>query len=258
MKVLIFPDAAAATDRAADHLLRQVAAQPASVLGLATGGTMEPVYARLRERRGGVSFAGVTTLNLDEYVGLAPDHPQSYATYMAHHLFDHLDVDRARTHLPQGDAESPVVEAERYERAIVEAGGIDLQLLGLGVNGHIGFNEPVSSFGSRTRVKTLTSRTRADNARFFGQGEDVPAFAITMGIATIMEAREIVLLATGSDKAAAVRMMVEGPISAFCPASILQFHPHVTVLLDEAAASELKLLDYYNEVHPGGEEVDIG
>lgn len=258
MKVLIFPDAARATSRAADEILAAVRANPASVLGLATGGTMEPLYALLRERREEASFAEVTTFNLDEYVGLAPQHPQSYAAYMARHLFDHLDVDRTRTHLPRGDAASPTDEALRYDRLIAEAGGIDLQLLGLGANGHIGFNEPVSSLGSRTRIKTLTARTRADNARFFGPGEAVPAYAITMGIATIMEARSVVLLATGPSKAAAARMMIEGPVSAFCPASILQFHARATVILDEAAGSELALREYYAVVHPDGEEVDLG
>lgn len=258
MKVLIFPDARTATARAADEIVRQVAAQPDTVLGLATGGTMEPVYARLRDGQYGVSFSKVTSFNLDEYVGLAPDHPQSYAAYMSHHLFDHLDFNRARTYLPRGNAVSPAMEALRYDRRIAESGGIDLQLLGLGSNGHIGFNEPASSLGSRTRVKTLAPRTRADNARFFESGEDVPRYAITMGIATIMEARTVLLLATGQAKASAARSAIEGPISAFCPGSILQLHPDATVILDEAAAGELALREYYAVVHPGGAEVDLG
>ncbi len=258
MKVLIFPDAERAVARVADTMLSLVRANPEAVLGLATGGTMEPVYRALIARAAGVSFARVTSFNLDEYVGLAPDHPQSYHAYMRHHLFDHLDTDPARLHLPLGNADSPNAEAERYDATIAAAGGVDLQLLGLGVNGHIGFNEPGSSLGSRTRTKTLTQKTRDDNARFFGADEEVPRYAITMGIATIMEAREVMLLATGPHKAQAVANTVEGPVSTFCPASMIQFHRHATVVLDEEAAAKLKLRDYYQIVHPDGEEVDLG
>lgn len=258
MKVLIFPNAELAVARAAEMILSQVRARPDAVLGLATGGTMEPVYRAILAGAPGLSFAGVTTFNLDEYVGLAPDHPQSYHRYMQHHLFGHLDIDPAKVHLPVGNADSPKAEAARYDAAIAAAGGIDLQLLGLGVNGHIGFNEPGSSLGSRTRIKTLTQKTRADNARFFGPGEAVPRYAITMGIETIMEAREVVLIATGPHKAEAVRNMVEGPVSTFCPASMIQFHRHATVILDEDAAARLQLRDYYQEVHPDGAEAQIG
>ena len=258
MKVLIFPNAELAVARAAEMIMSQVRARPDAVLGLATGGTMEPVYRAILAGASGLSFAGVTTFNLDEYVGLAPDHPQSYHRYMQHHLFGHLDIDPAKVHLPVGNADSPKAEAARYDAAIAAAGGIDLQLLGLGVNGHIGFNEPGSSLGSRTRIKTLTQKTRADNARFFGPGEAVPRYAITMGIETIMEAREVVLIATGPHKAEAVRNMVEGPVSTFCPASMIQFHRHATVILDEDAATRLQLRDYYQEVHPDGAEAQIG
>lgn len=258
MKVLIFPNAELAVARAAEMILSQVRARPDAVLGLATGGTMEPVYRAILAGAPDLSFAGVTTFNLDEYVGLAPDHPQSYHRYMQHHLFGHLDIDPAKVHLPVGNADSPKAEAARYDAAIAAAGGIDLQLLGLGVNGHIGFNEPGSSLGSRTRIKTLTQKTRADNARFFGPGEAVPRYAITMGIETIMEAREVVLIATGPHKAEAVRNMVEGPVSTFCPASMIQFHRHATVILDEDAATRLQLRDYYQEVHPDGAEAQIG
>lgn len=258
MKVLIFPTAEHAVSRVADTLRAQVRANPEAVLGLATGGTMEPVYRALIAGAAGLSFARVTTFNLDEYVGLAPEHPQSYHAYMRRHLFDHLDMDPARLHLPRGDAESPNAEAARYDDAIGAAGGVDLQLLGLGANGHIGFNEPGSSLGSRTRIKTLTRKTRDANARFFGPGEEVPRYAITMGIATIMEAREVVLLATGPHKAEAAANTVEGPVSAFCPASMIQFHRHATVVLDEEAAADLRLRDYYQTVHPGGEEVNLG
>lgn len=254
MKILIVADKATAARRTADMIARQVATKPASVLGLATGGTMEPVYATLvaEARAGRFDMARAKTFNLDEYVGLSPDHPQSYRHFMQEHLFGPLGMARDSTFLPNGDAADPAAEAERYDHAIAAAGGIDLQLLGLGANGHIGFNEPTSSLASRTRVKTLTRRTIEDNARFFGAGETVPRYAITMGIGTIMEARSVVLLATGGSKAAAIAAMVEGPVSARIPASVLQFHRDTTVICDEAAAAHLQLRDYYETVHPGG------
>ena len=257
MKVLILPDAETATCRAAGLVLDALRTDPLLVLGLATGGTMEPLYRHLAQDRGDLSFGGVTTFNLDEYVGLAPEHPQSYHDYMRQHLFAHIDIDPAQTFLPRGDAPDPRAEAERYDRAIAVAGGIGLQILGLGANGHIGFNEPTSSLGSRTRVKTLTARTRADNARFFASPDDVPRFAITMGIATILDAREIILLATGRAKAQAVRDMIEGPLAAICPASALQMHRRATIILDEDAASDLRLRPYYQEVHPNGNDPDV-
>ena len=251
MKILIYPDAATAGAQTARRIAARLAAQPRAVLGLATGGTMKPVYAALREGLGPgpVQF---TSFNLDEYVGLPASHPQSYAHYMRAHLFDAVGLPAERAHLPRGDAADPVAEAARYEAAIAAAGGIDLQLLGLGANGHIGFNEPTSSLGSRTRVKTLTRKTVDDNARFFAPGETVPRRAVTMGIGTILDAREILLLATGPGKARAAARMIEGPLSAACPASALQLHAKVTVLLDEAAAADLDLRDYYETVHPGG------
>ncbi|WP_108485390.1 glucosamine-6-phosphate deaminase [Oceaniglobus ichthyenteri] len=251
MKVLILPDAAQAVGRVTREIRDLVAQRPDARLGLATGGTMEPVYAALVA--GDVDLSRVTTFNLDEYVGLGPDHPQSYRAYMNTRLFGPKNMPAAQTHLPRGDADDPAAEAARYEAAICE-GGIDLQLLGLGANGHIGFNEPSSSLGSLTRVKTLTNSTRDANARFFGPGEDVPRYAITMGIATIMQARHVVLLATGAAKADAVAAMIEGPITAICPASILQMHPRATIVVDEAAAARLTLRDYYQTVHPGGAE----
>lgn len=254
MKILILPDSKEATHRAGHLILDAIRAAPDLVLGLATGGTMEPLYQFLAQQRGDVSFADVTTFNLDEYVGLPPAHPQSYHSYMQRHLFAHIDIDPARTHLPVGDAADPVAEAARYEVAIAGAGGIDVQVLGLGANGHIGFNEPTSSLGSRTRIKTLTARTRADNARYFERPEDVPRFAVTMGIATIMSAREIILLATGHAKARAARDMIEGPVTALHPASILQMHPRATIVLDQAAASELQLYDYYLDIHADGQD----
>jgi glucosamine-6-phosphate deaminase len=254
VKILIHADATKAVDCVSDLLVARVRRLPASVLGLATGGTMEAVYARLiaAYRAGEVSFAAATSFNLDEYVGLSPDHVGSYWRYMQRHLFDHVDFAPARRHLPRGDATDPADEAARYEAAIVAAGDIGLQLLGLGHNGHIGFNEPTSSLNSLTRVKTLTRSTREANAQYYQRFDDVPRLAITMGIGTIMRADEVVLLAYGEAKARAVAALIEGPVSAACPASILQMHRKVTVVIDEAAAADLTLRAYYAEVHPNG------
>jgi glucosamine-6-phosphate deaminase len=254
VKILIHSDAARAVECVAGLMVARLRAQPETVLGLATGGTMEAVYARLiaAYRGGEVRFNRATSFNLDEYVGLAADHPGSYWRYMQQHLFDHVDFEASHTHLPKGDAHDPVAEAARYEAAIVAAGDIGLQLLGLGANGHIGFNEPTSSLASLTRIKTLTRSTREANARFYDRLEDVPRLAITMGIGTIMRADEVVLLAYGAGKARAVAALIEGPVSAACPASILQMHRKVTVVIDQAAAAELTLRDYYEEVHPAG------
>lgn len=254
MKILIHPTAATATDCAAGLIASRLARDPATVLGLATGGTMEGVYRHLiaRHRAGAFSLSHAQSFNLDEYVGLAPDHPCSYWHYMRAHLFDHVDLLPDRAHLPHGDAPDASVEAARYEGAIVAAGDIGLQLLGLGANGHIGFNEPSSSLSSLTRVKTLARSTRDANARFFEQPEDVPRMAVTMGIGTILRAEEVLLLALGAGKAKAVVQMVEGPVSAFCPASALQLHRRVTVVLDAEAAQDLALRSYYEDIHPAG------
>lgn len=255
--ILIHPDTGSATRATAERLLATIRADPHAVLGLATGGTMEPVYAQLIARavEAQVSFAGLHTFNLDEYIGLAGDHPQSYRTTMDRLLFEHVDIPRDRTHLPRGDAENPGAEARDYEAQIEAAGGIDLQLLGLGANGHVGFNEPSSSLASPTRIKRLARSTIAANARFFGPDEQVPTHAITMGIGTIMKAKKLLMLATGSGKAEAVSAALEGPVTASCPASILQFHPEATVILDQEAAAGLKWRDFYEDIHPGGQEV---
>lgn len=252
MRILIRETAADAADRVAGIIAGRIARRPGMVLGLATGGTMEAVYDRLiaRHRAGAFSLAQATSFNLDEYVGLAPDHPCSYWRYMREHLFDHVDIDPARAHLPRGDAPDAAAEAARYEAQIVAAGDIGLQLLGLGHNGHIGFNEPTSSLASPTRLKTLARATRQANSRYFARFEDTPRMAITMGIGTILRAEEVVLLATGPAKAEAVAAMVEGPVAALCPASALQLHPRATVVLDAAAAEALRLRDYYLDVHP--------
>ncbi|SNY90289.1 glucosamine-6-phosphate deaminase [Cohaesibacter sp. ES.047] len=255
--ILIHHDAVSAASATAKRLLDLLVSKPDASLGLATGGTMEQVYAQLIERARGMnlSFAGVKSFNLDEYIGLNADHPQSYRTTMSKLLFDHIDIKPENTHLPRGDASDPAEEAKRYEAMIAELGGIDLQLLGIGLNGHIGFNEPSSSLGSRTRIKKLARSTMAANRRFFKPDETVPTHALTMGIATIMQARKIILLATGASKADAVAKALEGPVSTSCPASILQFHPDATVIVDEDAASKLELRDFYESIHPGGEEV---
>lgn len=235
---------------AADAIVGLIDAKPDAVLGLATGSSPLGVYDELvqRHRAGEVSFAGVSAFLLDEYVGLAQDHPQRYRNVILTELVDRIDLDPARVHGPDGLAQDIPLACARYEQAIVDAGGVDLQLLGIGTDGHIGFNEPGSSLASRTRIKTLTGQTRVDNARFFDDDADqVPHHCLTQGLATISGARHIVLLAQGGGKAEAVHQMVEGPVSAMWPASILQHHPHVSVLLDEGAAARLQLGDYYRQ-----------
>ncbi|MDI9919000.1 glucosamine-6-phosphate deaminase [Rhodococcus sp. IEGM 1379] len=219
----------------------------AKMLGLATGSSPLHTYQELirRHRESGVSFAAMSAYLLDEYVSLTSDQPQSYAHTIRAELVDHIDIDPARVFSPDGGAEDPNEAARRYDATIAENGPIDVQILGIGLNGHIGFNEPSSSLASRTRVKTLTGRTRADNARFFTESAEVPHHVITQGLGTISDARHLVLVADGARKASAVRAAVEGPVSAFCPASVLQLHPHVTVIVDEAAADELELAEFY-------------
>jgi glucosamine-6-phosphate deaminase len=247
VQIQIFDTAAHVADAAFDLFSKQIASKPTSVLGLATGGTPEPFYERCvaANQIGALTLGRVTTFNLDEYVGLDARHPNSYRTYMRDKLFEPTGLSDSQTHLPDGMADDLVAECERYELAIVEAGGIDLQLLGLGSDGHIAFNEPMSSLGSRTRVVALTAQTIADNSRYFKNEADVPKMAITMGIGTILHSRAILLIATGQSKAAAVHSMIEGPLAARVPATALQNHPNTTILLDEAAASELERVDYY-------------
>lgn len=220
--------------RAAEIIAELVRQRPGTVLGLPTGSTPEGCYAALRHS--GVSFAQVQTFNLDEYLGLGPEHPQSYHAFMREQLFAHIDLPADQTHLPNGLAPDPVTECQRYEAAIRTAGGLDLVMLGLGQNGHIGFNEPGTPFASRTRPVRLAANTRNANARFFGSPNAVPAKALTMGIGTILEAREILLLAAGEAKADAVRRLLTDPPSPDLPASALLEHPRVRVLLDHAAA----------------------
>lgn len=221
----------------ADRLRRK----PNLVLGLATGSTPLGLYKALIEkhRTEGLDFSKATTFNLDEYIGLPPSHDQSYHHFMQRSFFEHVNLDPRYTHVPDGMANDIEAQCEWYEQRIREFGGIDLQILGIGANGHIAFNEPGSSLGSRTRIKTLTERTVNDNARFFDSMDEVPRYAITMGIGTIMEARELLILASGESKADAVKAAVEGPITAMCPASICQMHRRAYFIIDEAARSKL-------------------
>jgi glucosamine-6-phosphate deaminase len=228
-----------------------VRSKPNATLGLATGSTTVGMYkemVRLHQELG-LDFSRVITFNLDEYLGLAAEHPQSFHCFMRENFFTHVNVASKNIHIPDGTIGGDYEEyCAAYEQAIREAGGVDLQILGIGRNGHIGFNEPTSSFGSRTRLKVLTNETIEDNRKFFGAGEEMPQCAITMGIGTILEAKKILLLATGAAKAETVAEAIEGPITASVTASCLQLHPDVTFVIDEAAGARLKQRDYYRRV----------
>ncbi|MCC6512077.1 MAG: glucosamine-6-phosphate deaminase [Pirellulaceae bacterium] len=258
MRVVILKNAEEVSRRAAEIIAGLVKRRPTAVLGLATGSTPLATYGQLIElhRSGQLSFAGVTTFNLDEYVGLPPSHPQSYNFFMHNHLFRHVDISSDRCHVPSGLADNYYEYGRQYEQAIQNAGGIDLQLLGIGSDGHIAFNEPGSSLASRTRLKALTEETRRDNSRFFDSLDEVPKLAVTMGVGTILEARHILLLATGANKAGAVRSFVEGPVTSQITASALQLHPWVTVILDEPAADWLERRQYYVEVEAAQRELE--
>lgn len=248
MEIVILQDGAAVGAAAAARIAAVVRCKPTAVLGLATGSSPLGAYGALAERvrRGDVDLSHAVGFALDEYVGLSADSPQSYAATIARDVVAPLGMDPARVHVPGGLAPDLEEACAAYDRAIREAGGVDVQILGIGTNGHIGFNEPTSSFASRTRIKTLAPRTREDNARFFGNDlAAVPVHCITQGLGTILEARRLLLVAQGESKAAAVAAAVEGPLTAMVPGSALQLHPHATVLLDEAAASRLTLTDYY-------------
>jgi glucosamine-6-phosphate deaminase len=239
---------------AADAISELLRRQPDAVLGVATGSSPLIIYDELGRRvaQGSLSLARAHAFMLDEYVGLPADHPQRYRNVIREQFIDKVDIDPKQVYGPDGLADDLAGACEAYERAIADTGGIDLQILGIGTDGHIAFNEPGSSLASRTRIKTLTSQTRRDNARFFGGDMDaVPQHCLTQGIGTILEARHLVLVASGRRKAEAVHQLVEGPISAMWPATALQLHPHVTVLLDTAAASRLQLASYYIETYQG-------
>jgi len=240
MEVIIVPAAQDVGSAAARIISRLVAGKHGAVLGLATGASVKPVYAELVRAK--LDFSRVTTFNLDEYVGSA-----SFHEFMEEHLLKHVNADRARVHFPPTEGADLAGACEQFERDIRAAGGIDLQLLGIGRDGHLGFNEPTSSLASRTRIKTLTGATREANRAAFGGGE-VPLHVVTMGIGTILDARQCLLVADGAAKADAVARMVEGPLTAMVPASALQLHPRATVIVDELAAAKLALRDYYREV----------
>lgn len=244
-EVVIVRDHAEAGRLVADAIVRLIEANPEAVLGLATGSTPLPVYEALRPRLGDLDTSRVRGFALDEYVGLDPGHPESYRSVIRREVVEPLGLDPALVRVPDGSLDGIEHAGDAYERALRDAGGVDLQLLGIGTDGHIGFNEPGSSFASLTRVKTLTEQTRADNARFFDSIDDVPRHCITQGLGTILRARHLVLLAFGEGKADAVAGAVEGPVTASLPGSAIQLHPRATVVVDEAAASRLAYADYY-------------
>lgn len=230
------------SQEAAQIIVDRLRRKPNLVLGLATGSTPLGLYKELirLHRKEGLDFSKVTTFNLDEYVGLIPTHKQSYSHFMRKNLFDHLNIPEASIHIPDGMAHDTDSFCDWYENEIERLGGIDVQILGIGANGHIAFNEPGSSLGSRTRVKTLTEKTRKDNARFFRRFDEVPRYAITMGIGTVMDAKELILLASGSGKADAIRAAAEGPLTSQCPASVVQLHRKTFMIVDKEAASKLE------------------
>jgi glucosamine-6-phosphate deaminase len=248
MEVIITADKNRAARLAARIIAKELRDKPSLVLGLATGRTMERVYSCLAEmhRAEGLSFAGCRTFNLDEYIGIPAAHPGSYRRYMDTHLFEKVDIVPGNTHLPDGMAGDLHAECARYEALIAEAGGIDFQLLGIGSDGHIGFNEPLSALRSRTREKALTPSTLVQNAEMFGSPDRVPRRAFTMGVGTILESRRCLLLASGSSKASIIAKAVEGPITAMVTASALQLHPRCQVIVDQAASTELQGRDYYD------------
>jgi glucosamine-6-phosphate deaminase len=242
MLIIIKEDFQAASREAAKLIADRLLRKPNLVLGLATGSTPLPLYQELirMHRDEGLDFSKVTTFNLDEYIGLPRDHHQSYYRFMCENFFDHVNIDPRFIHLPNGMVMDIEAHCEWYERQIQSFGGIDVQILGIGANGHIAFNEPGSSLGSRTRVKTLSLQTREDNARFFTSLDEVPSYAITMGIGTIMEASELVLLARGEGKAEAIRAAAEGPLMARVPGSMIQMHRRAYIFLDPGAGSALE------------------
>ena len=241
MKIYRAENYDAMSRRAANILSAQVILKPDSVLGLATGSTPVGMYRQLVNwyEKGDIDFSQVHTVNLDEYRGLAPDHDQSYRYFMQQNLFDHINVRPENTNVPNGLASDPEAECRRYNEVIAGLGGIDLQVLGMGHNGHIGFNEPEEAFELETHVVDLTENTIQANARFFASKDEVPRRAITMGIKAIMQARHILVVVSGEDKAEIVRRAFAGPVTPLVPASILQMHPHLSLVGDEAALSLL-------------------
>jgi glucosamine-6-phosphate deaminase len=247
MEVIIQSDKETAARLTTKIIAEELRKNPSMVLGLATGRTMELLYQNLvrEHRENNLDFSLCRTYNLDEYVGLPAQSPYSYYSYMRKHLFDHVNIDLRNTHLPNGMVTDLDNEGERYERLILRDGGIDLQVLGIGRAGHIGFNEPLSALRSHTRVKSLTPETMAQNAPLFDKPEDMPRRAITMGVGTVLNSKRCLMLVTGEEKAAVLAKAVEGPITAMITASALQLHPRCTVICDEDAARKLEGKDYY-------------
>jgi glucosamine-6-phosphate deaminase len=247
MEVIIMATADEVGVLAARKVAQVIRSRPDPVIGLATGSSPLAIYAELaaQVRAGTLDVSTLRAFALDEYVGIPADHPESYVSVLRREVVDPLGLDPAQVAVPDGRAEDLPEACRAYEQAIRDAGGVDLQILGIGGNGHIGFNEPTSSFASRTRLKTLALQTRADNARFFSDPAQVPTHCVTQGLGTIMDAREVLLVAQGTAKAEALAAAVEGPVSARCPASVLQFHERATVIIDRAAAAGLTLSDYY-------------
>jgi glucosamine-6-phosphate deaminase len=250
MEVVIGSDYDEISKAAAAAMAKVVRDKPGAVLGLATGSTPLGMYKELirLHREEGLDFSQVTTFNLDEYVGLSGDHEQSYRHFMTDNLFKHINVDIENTNVPTGISEDFKASCQAYEESIRAAGGIDVQVLGIGSDGHIAFNEPSSSLASRTRLKTLTRQTIDDNARFFDKPEDVPVYCVTMGVGTILEAKKLILLASGAGKADAVAAAIEGPVSSMCTASALQLHPDSAIFVDVEAAGKLEMREYYEWV----------
>lgn len=242
MNILTFDSDDKLNEAAANIIIGLVQTTPRAVLGLATGGTPVGIYREIVREfdRGMISFRNAVSFNLDEYVGLPADHPESYRSYMRTHLFSHIDLPEGQCHIPDGNAADLPAECRRYDERIEQYGQIDLQLLGLGHNGHIGFNEPAHALTRGTHVVELAEKTREANARYFAGIAEVPSQAITMGVGTILKAKKILLVVKGADKAEIVRRALQGRITTDCPASLLQTHPNLIVLLDEAAAGRLK------------------
>lgn len=243
MKIIEVKDYQQMSEKAAEYIIEKVMRNPSITLGLATGGTPVGMYQHLLKdyQKNGTSYKKVTTFNLDEYIGLSGENKNSYRYYMNEQLFNHIDINKANTHVPKGDVEDAQKECLEYEEAIAKHGGIDLQVLGIGENGHIGFNEPGTSFAAKTHVVKLEPSTIAANSRYFNRPEEVPTEAISMGIATIMKSKEILLLVSGENKRAALSNLLHSDVNESCPASILKNHPCVTIIADEAAVANLKI-----------------
>jgi glucosamine-6-phosphate deaminase len=248
MEVIVRPTTQDAVELTAKVIADAIKAKPDMTLGLATGRTMEALYAKLAEmhKNDDLDFSKTKSFNLDEYAGMAPEDVNSYRYYMNKHLFNNINIDIANTHLPVGNAPDLEVECQKYEDDIVACGGIDLQLLGIGRSGHIGFNEPLSPFRSRTRAVGLTPTTYEQNSPLFDNPEDMPKRALTMGVETVLDSSRIVMLVTGEEKADIIAKAIEGPMTSMISASAIQLHPNCTVIIDEAAATKLTMRDFYD------------